>query len=94
MTPADLARRLFRDQCNIGPNSSLEAYGETAAVAAMVPLIEALQGIMSAETYAVHVGYDTGSGGGNYVYADAVRLDDHAFVAARAALTPQPEEVA
>lgn len=49
-------------------------------------LREALVAILSEETVAVHVGYDSGAGGGNYVYADAIRTDSDAFVNARAAL--------
>lgn len=47
-------------------------------------LREALQAILNEETVAVHVGYDNGSGGGNYLWADAVRTDSDAFVKARA----------
>lgn len=49
-------------------------------------LLEALKAILAAETYALHVGYDSAPGGGNFVYADAVRTDDEAFVKARALL--------
>lgn len=89
MTPADLARRLFRDQCNIGPNSALEAYGETAAVAAMVPLIEALvfYADHDADGYRVDVtNYGLSTEEGEIIRDGGER--------ARAALAPQPEEVA
>lgn len=49
-------------------------------------LREALEAILNAETYVLHVGYDNGAGGGNFVYADVVRTDDEAFDKARAAL--------
>ena len=44
----------------------------------------ALEAILNEETVSVHVGYDSGSGGGNFVYADAVRTDSEAFEQARA----------
>ena len=50
-------------------------------------LREALGGVLDAETVSVHVGYDSWSGGGNYVYAEAVRTDSDSFRIARAALT-------
>lgn len=81
MTPAELARRLFRDQCSIGPNSSLEAYGETAAVAAMVPLIEALDGCLHFSDALIAHG----------PLGNALKQWRNA---AEQALTPQPEEVA
>lgn len=102
MTPADLARRLFRDQCR--PND-LSAYGETAAVAAMVPMIEALT--PSGDTKAAYHGefkFDV-------LFPSLDEDDDEpvphpvmvpwetvkeimAAISAPAALTPQPEEVA
>lgn len=48
-------------------------------------LVEALEAVLAEETVLVHVGYDGGAGGGNYVYADAVRVDSDAFALARAA---------
>lgn len=42
--------------------------------------------LVSAETVSVHVGYDSGAGGGNFVYADAIRTDCDEFIAARSAL--------
>lgn len=79
MSPADLARRLFRDQCR---HNDLSAYGETAAVAAMVPLIEALE---QARTYVAHAFEG--------VVAAPQALDAIDDIA-RASLTTQPEEVA
>jgi len=55
-------------------------------IAAAPDLLEALEAILSADTTSVHVGYDSGVGGGNFVYADAVRTDDEGFAKARAAL--------
>lgn len=49
-------------------------------------LVEALRAILDTETVSVHVGYDNGVGGGNFIYADAVRTDSDAFAKARAAL--------
>lgn len=46
----------------------------------------ALEGILSVEVSSMHVGYDNGSGGGNFVYADVIRTDDDAFAKARTAL--------
>ena len=46
-------------------------------------LLEALKEIFNAETHILHVDYDHG---GNYVYADVVRIDDEAFNKARAAI--------
>jgi hypothetical protein len=57
-----------------------------ALIAAAPELYEALMAILAAERHSLHVGYDNGTGGGNYVYADVVRLDDEAFDKARAAL--------
>lgn len=54
--------------------------------ATLLEMYEALTGIINSETYALHVGYDSGSGGGNYVYADAIRTDDEDFINARAIL--------
>ena len=53
------------------------------ALARIAALEAALRGILIAETVSVHVGYDER---GNYAWADAVRLDDEAFYAARTAL--------
>lgn len=49
-------------------------------------LVEALREILAVETHLLHAGYDSGSGGGNFVYADVIRTDDDAFAKARAAL--------
>lgn len=56
-------------------------------------LVGAARRLMEAETHALHVGYDHGSGGGNYVYADAIRTDDEAFVELRQALASHPDTV-
>lgn len=96
MTPADLARRLFRDQCR---HNDLSSYGERAAVAAMVPLIEALQpfaNVTEGEVYERFVAENrhtfrltNGDGSRTLTFINA-----ECFDYARAALTPQPEEVA
>lgn len=97
MIPAELARRLFRDQCR---HNDLSAYGEKAAVAAMVPLIEALTTIST-----LHPAHDPGFGETPSLADFGFNADDYArhmqqvAIAgigdiARAALTPQPEEVA
>lgn len=55
-------------------------------VAAAPALLAALKALLAAETVSVHVGYDNAAGGGNFLYADAVRTDDEAFALARAAI--------
>jgi len=47
----------------------------------------AAQAVLDAETVNVHVGYDNAAGGGNFVYADAIRTDDEAFTKLRTALS-------
>lgn len=90
MTPAELARRLYLDQCR--PND-LSSYGERAAVAAMVPLIEALQGAHGAiaEYYRYRTGGETRGSYDGKPERDSLWKAQHD---ARAALTPQPEDVA
>ena len=69
----------------------VEAWNSHASQASRIAELEqALRGILSAETHDLHVGYDSGSGGGNYVYADVVRTDDEAFIAARKILGNTP----
>lgn len=53
---------------------------------------EALRAILDEETISVHVGYDNGVGGGNFIYADAVRTDSAAFANARASLNGDPQK--
>lgn len=60
--------------------------GAEAAEARVKELEEALAALTNAETVSVHVGYDNGPGGGNYIYADAVRTDGEEFIRARTAL--------
>ena len=50
-------------------------------------LVEALEAILNAETKPMHVGYDDGPGGGNFIYADAILADSDEFRAARALLS-------
>lgn len=61
---------------------------QNAALPAEVEIMrEALNGILTAETFDLHVGYDEG---GNYIYTPAIRTDHPAFVRARAiASAPQ-----
>lgn len=54
-----------------------------ASALALPDLRKAVQAVLDAPSLEVHVGYDEGAGGGNFVYADAVRLDDESFVALR-----------
>lgn len=42
--------------------------------------------VSHAERHPLHVGYDNGPGGGNYIYADAVRTDDEEFIALEKAI--------
>ncbi|WP_431490931.1 hypothetical protein [Paraburkholderia fungorum] len=56
-------------------------------IAAAPDLVAALQAILGADTQTMHVGYDSSSGGGAYVYADVIRTDDEAFAKARTALS-------
>ncbi len=48
----------------------------------------ALRSILTLDTRDVHVGYDSGSGGGNYVYEDYISAVD-AFAIIRNALADQ-----
>lgn len=45
-----------------------------------------IRALIDEETVTVHIGYDNGPGGGNYLFGDAVRTDAPAFVALRATL--------
>lgn len=45
-----------------------------------------IRALIDEETVTVHIGYDNGPGGGNYLYGEAVRTDAPAFVAIRATL--------
>ena len=67
-----------RDQREMEANARL--------IAAAPELLEALKAILAADPVTVHVGYDSSPGGGAYIYAEAVRLDDDAFIKARAAI--------
>jgi hypothetical protein len=49
-------------------------------------IVGVLEGLLGAETVPHHVGYDSGAGGGNYVYEDAVLTTNDAFVAIRSLL--------
>ncbi|MCD1645211.1 hypothetical protein [Aurantimonas coralicida] len=60
---------------------------EEALRAENARLRAAAQAVLDAETVTVHVGYDDAPGGGNFVYADAIRTDDEAFAKLRAALS-------
>lgn len=78
------------DRCvatvNVYNNDELTAAENARLIAAAPELLEALNAILNAEADSIHVGYDSGPGGGNYVYADALRLDNECFAKARAAI--------
>ena len=55
-------------------------------ISAAPDLLDALEALLNAERHSMHIGYDNGSGGGNYIYTDVIRCDDAAVDAARAAI--------
>lgn len=65
---------------------SVAAWNRRAPDPVREKMVEALEAVLAEETVTVHIGYDSGSGGGNYVYADAVRIDSDAFMLARKSL--------
>ncbi|SEJ16075.1 Restriction alleviation protein Lar [Sphingomonas sp. OV641] len=76
------------DEATWEPEAGSEAQRIRDAATPPAPnddLRAALEAILKLETRDVHVGYDHGSGGGNYVYADFISADE-AFAIARAAL--------
>lgn len=63
-----------------------------AALDRVDKLEAALRNVIEAETVSVHVGYDSAPGGGNFVYAEAVRVDCDEFVKARALLESRHDD--
>jgi hypothetical protein len=75
--------------CYFGQRSSRDCgchkTREQMADEIIAELVEVLEAIRQLETRDVHVSYDNGSGGGNYVYADYISAED-AFAIIDAAL--------
>jgi uncharacterized protein (UPF0147 family) len=59
----------------------------TASQARLSEAVKVLESVVNEEYVPVHVGYDDGPGGGNFVYANAVRVDSDAFIKAKAFIT-------
>lgn len=82
-----LLKRPFGDKVPLYNTPVPSNWTEEALRAENARLIEAAQAVLDAETVTVHVGYDNAAGGGNFVYADAIRTDDEAFTKLRTALS-------
>ena len=63
-----------------------EVAANARLIAAAPDLLEALKRVRDLDTRSLHVGYDDGPGGGNYVYRDVIFADE-AFAIIDAALS-------
>lgn len=76
---------LYIYEC-IGGGANVIGSANARLISAAPDLLDALEALLNAERHSMHIGYDNGSGGGNYIYTDVIRCDDAAVDAARAAI--------
>jgi|GEM_PF-2408058 len=82
-----LLKRPFGDKVPLYNTPVPSNWTEEALRAENALLRAAAEAVLAAETHNLHVGYDNAAGGGNFVYADAIRTDDEAFAKLRSALS-------
>lgn len=88
---ADASRRANGTDIPLGKEVRAAADEITTLRKRVEDLEAGLRAVLADEPITVHVGYDAGVGGGNYIYADAVRTDSEAFARARSLLSDKDQ---